>query len=123
MIELGLEALYFLEQIDELRPCGIAFQVGHFFRRIAHALRLHEVGQLLGGGLQVIDDLGRRVYQPDFTRVVDLLAREQCNRLFDRPLLLTEVEDVAIGLAVVQHAIGARKRLDQAVMLEVLIHV
>jgi hypothetical protein len=60
LIELGLEALNFLEHIDELRPCGIAFKVGHIFQRIAHALRPH-VSQLLGGGLQVIDDLGCRI--------------------------------------------------------------
>jgi hypothetical protein len=38
-------------------------------------------------------------------------------------LLLAEVEDVAVGLGVVEHAVGARERLNQAVVLEVLVHV
>jgi hypothetical protein len=38
-------------------------------------------------------------------------------------LLLAEVEDVAVGLGAVEDAVGAGERLDQAVMLEVLVHV
>jgi hypothetical protein len=38
-------------------------------------------------------------------------------------LLLAEIEDVAVGLGVVEHAVGARKRLNQAVVFEVFIDV
>jgi len=38
-------------------------------------------------------------------------------------LLLAEIEDVAIGFGVVEHAVGARKRLNQPVVLEVFVHV
>ena len=34
-----------------------------------------------------------------------------------------EVEDVAVGLGAVEHAVGAGKGLNQAVVLEVLVHV
>jgi len=56
LVELGLEALHFLEQVDELTACGVALEVGHLLRFVAQPLRLHEVGQLLHGGLQLADD-------------------------------------------------------------------
>ena len=37
--------------------------------------------------------------------------------------LLAEVEDVAVGLGAVEHAVGAGEGLDQAVVLEVLVHI
>ena len=54
---------------------------------------------------------------------VGLIAGEQGDGVIDGLLLLAEVEDVAVGLGVVEHAVGARERLDQAVVLEVLIDV
>ena len=41
----------------------------------------------------------------------------------DGVLLLAEVEDVAVGLGAVEHAVGAGEGLDQAVVLEVLVDV
>ena len=38
-------------------------------------------------------------------------------------MLLAKVEDVAVGLGAVEHAVGAREGLDQAVVLEVFVHI
>jgi hypothetical protein len=51
------------------------------------------------------------------------LAGEEADGGIHRVLLLAEVEDVAVGLGVVEHAVGARKRLNQAVVFEVLVDV
>ena len=123
LVELGGQALHLFEQVDELAACGVALEVSHILRHGAQTLRLHEVGQLLLGRLQAGDDLGRRVHQPDLARIGKLLAGEQGDGLVHRLLLLAEVEDIAVGLAVVEYAVGAIKGLDQAVVLEVLVHV
>ena len=51
LVELGLEPLHFLEVLDEGRAGGVALEVGHGLGRAVEALRLHEVVQLLHGGL------------------------------------------------------------------------
>ena len=55
--------------------------------------------------------------------LVGLLAGEEGDGGIDGVLLLAEVEDVAVGLGVVEHAVGAGEGLDQAVVLEVLVDV
>ena len=54
---------------------------------------------------------------------VDLRAGEERDGGIDGLLLLAEVEDVAVGLGVVEHAVGAGEGLDQPVVLEVLVDV
>ena len=54
---------------------------------------------------------------------VGLLAGEEGDGGIDGVLLLAEVEDVAVGLGGVEHAVGAGEGLDQAVVLEVLVDV
>ena len=73
--------------------------------------------------LQLLDDDGGLVHQPDFAGLVGLLAGEEGDGGIDGVLLLAEVEDVAVGLGVVEHAVGAGEGLDQPVVLEVLVHV
>ena len=74
--------------------------------------------------LQLLDDHGGLVHQPDFAGLVaGLLAGEQGDGGIDGVLLLAEVEDVAVGLGGVEHAVGAGEGLNQAVVLEVLIDI
>ena len=75
------------------------------------------------GGLELVDHDGSLVDQPDLAGLVRLRAGEEGDGGIDGVLLAAEVEDVAVGLGVVEHAVGAAERLDQAVMLEVLIDV
>jgi hypothetical protein len=80
--------------------------------------------ELLHGGLQLLDDHGGLVHEPDFPRLLaGLLAGEEGDGGIHGVLLLAEVEDVAVGLGAVEHAVGAGEGLDQAVVLEVLVHV
>ena len=73
--------------------------------------------------MQFLDDHGGLVDQPDFAGPVGLRAGEEGDGGIDGVLLLAEVEDVAVGLGGVEHAVGAGEGLDQAVVLEVLVHV
>lgn len=66
---------------------------------------------------------GGWVHQPDFLGGLADLAGEEADGDIHRILLLAEVEDIAVGLGVVEHAVGARKGLNQAVKLEVLVDV
>jgi len=86
-------------------------------------LFLHEARHAGDSGLVLAQHVGSRLHQPDFARVVDLLAGEEGDGFVHLLLLLAEVQHVAVGLAVVEHAVGAREGLDQAVVLEVLVHV
>ena len=54
---------------------------------------------------------------------VGLVAGEEGDGGVDAVLLLAEVEDVAVGLGRVENAVGAGEGLDQAVVLEVLVHI
>ena len=92
--------------------------------RAVEALGFHEAVQLLHGGLQFLDDHGGLVHQPDFAGLLaGLFAGEEGDGGIHGVLLLAEVEDVAVGLGAVEHAVGAGEGLDQAVVLEVLVHV
>ncbi len=51
------------------------------------------------------------------------MAREQGDGGIHGVLLLAKVEDVAVGLGIVEHAVGVRERLNQAVVLEILVDV
>ena len=74
--------------------------------------------------LQFLDDHGRLFHQPDFPRLLaGLFPGEEGDGGIHGVLLLAEVEDVAVGLGGVEHAVGAGEGLDEAVVLEVLVHV
>ena len=51
------------------------------------------------------------------------MAGEESDGRIHRLLLLAEVEDVAVRLGVVEHAVGSRERLNQSVVFEILVHV
>ena len=73
---------------------------------------------------ELLDDHGGLVHQPDFAGLSSALrAGEQGDGVIDGVLLAAEVEDVAVGLGGVEHAVGAGEGLDQAVVLEVLVDV
>jgi hypothetical protein len=73
---------------------------------------------------QLLDDDGGFVHQPDFAGLLaGLFPGEEGDGGIHGVLLLTEVEDVAVGLGAVEHAVGAGEGLDQAVVLEVLVDV
>ena len=87
------------------------------------ALRLHELVKVGDGLLEVVDDDGSLVDQPDLAGPVSLRTGEEGDGGVDAVLLLAEVEDVAVGLGGVENAVGAGEGLDQAVVLEVLVDV
>ena len=87
------------------------------------ALRLHEAVERRLGLFELVDDDGGLVDEPDLAGLFDLHAGEERDGVIDGLLLPAEVEDVAVGLGVVQHAVGAAEGLDQPVVLEVLVDV
>ena len=123
LVELGLEALDLLEPLDELGSSIVAHQVVHLIWRGFEALRLHKLAEVGDGLLEVVDDDGCLVDQPDLAGPVSLCTREESDGGFHAVLLLAEVEDVAVGLGRVENAVGAGEGLDQAVVLEVLVDV
>ena len=123
MVELGLKTLHFLEVLDEGGAGVIALEIGDVFRPAGEALRLHEAVERCPGVFELVDDDGGLVDEPDLAGLFDLHAGEERDGGVDGLLLAAEVEDVAVGLGVVQHAVGAAERLDQRVVLEVLIDV
>ena len=83
-----------------------------------------KASSFLHGVFQFLDDDGGLFHQPDFAGLVaGLFAREEGDGGIDGVLLLAEIEDVAVGLGAVEHAVGAGEGLDQPVVLEVLVHV
>ena len=66
---------------------------------------------------------GAFFHQPDLARPVGLDAGEKGDGCIDVVPLIAEVEDVAVGLGRVEHAVGAGKGLDQAVVPEILVDV
>jgi len=77
-----------------------------------------------GHGLFVFfDNRGGRVHQPDFAGAAGVFPGEEGDGLVHGLFLGAKVEDVAVGLGVVEHTVGAREGLNQAVVLEVLVHV
>ena len=76
------------------------------------------------GILQLLDDHGSLVHEPDFPCLLaGLFPGEEGDGSIHGVLLLAEVEDIAVGLGAVEHAVGAGEGLDQAVVLELLVHV
>ena len=74
--------------------------------------------------MQLVDHHGGLVHQPDFARLLaGFLAAEERNGSIHRLLLLTKIENIAVRLGAVEHAVGARKRLDQTMVLQVLVHI
>ena len=123
LVELSDEALDLLELLDEDDAGGVALEVGDGFGTRVEALGLEEIVQFFLGGLELFDDDRGLVDQPDFLRLFGSCAGEQGDGFIDAGLLAAEVEDVAVGLGGVEHAVGAREGLDEAVVLEVLVHV
>ena len=123
LVELGLEALDLLEPLDELGSGVVAHQVVHLIGLGFEALRLHELAEVGDGLLEVVDDDGSLVDQPNLAGPVSLRTGEESDGGVDAVLLLAEVEDVAVGLGRVENAVGAGEGLDQAVVLEVLVDV
>ena len=124
LVELGFEALHFLETLDEDGARCVALEIGYSVRGAVEALRFHEGVQLLHGDFQFLDDHGGLFHEPDFAGFFSRrFAREKGDGGIDGLLLLAEIEDVAVGLGGVEHAVGARERLNQAVVLEVLVHI
>ena len=123
LVELGLEALDFLEPIDELGTGVVSHQVVHLIGLGFDTLRLHEHAEFGDGLLEVVDDDGSLVDQPNLPSPVALGAGEESNGGIDAVLLVAEVKNVAVGLGRVENAVGAGEGLDQAVMLEVLVDV
>lgn len=78
----------------------------------------------LGDGPQLLDHSRRLVHQPDLAGLLaGFLTREQRDGGIHGFLLLTEIKDVAVRLAAVQHAVGAGKSLDQAMVPQVLVYI
>ena len=123
LVELGLEALDLLEALDELGARVVAHQVVHPIGLGFEALRLHELAEVGNGLLEVVDDHGSLVDQPDLAGQLSVRTGEESDGGVDTVLLLAEVEDVAVGLGRVENAVGAGEGLDQAVVLEVLVDV
>ena len=123
LVELGLEALDLLEALDELGAGVVAHQVVHLIGLGFEALRLHELAEVGDSLLEVVDDDGSLVDQPNLAGPVGLGAGEESDGGVDAVLLLAEVEDVAVGLGGVEDAVGAGEGLNQAVMPEILVDV
>ncbi len=108
LVELRLEPLDFLELIDEGGLGCVSFEIRHGGRRAIESLRFHEAVELLNGGLQLFDDHWGLFHQPDFPRLIaSLFPGEKGDGGIHGLLLLTEVENVAVRLGAVEHAIGA----------------
>ena len=120
---LRLEPLDLLEPIDELGAGVVAHEVVHLIGLGFEALRLHELAEVIDGLFEVVDDHGSLVNQPNLTGPVSLRTREESDGGVDAVLLLTEIEDVAVGLGRVENAVGAGEGLDQTMVLEVLVDV
>ena len=123
MIELGLEALDFLEGFTELGTGNVPLQLWHIFWRAGEALGGHEVIELLHGGAELFNDGGGGIDEPDFLTPVLVFAGEELDGFIDPGLLLTEVEDVPVGFGVIEDAVSAGEGLNEAVVFQVLIDV
>ena len=123
LVELGTDALHFPEAVDEGGAGLVTLEAGDFPGPAVHALGLHEVFELLHGFAQLFHYHGGRVHQPDFPGPLARLAGEQGDGIVNGFPLVAEVEDVSAGLGTVQHAVGAREGLNQAMVLEVPVHI
>ena len=86
-------------------------------------MRGHELLELPCGLFELFDNHGRRIDQPDLLGRLFCFSRKQRDGLVYSIPLSTEVEDVAVGLGVVQHPVGAGEGLDEAVIFQVLVNV
>ena len=124
MVELRLESLYFLEVIDEGGLGNIPLEIHHGGRLAFEPLRFHEAAEFLDGGFQLLDDHRGLLDQPDFPRLISsFFPGKKGDGRVHGLLLLAEVENVAVRLGAVKHAIRAGKCLNQAVVLEGLVHI
>ena len=73
-------------------------------------MRLHELAEVGDGLLEVVDDDGSLVDQPNLAGPVSLRTGEESDGGVDAVLLLAEVEDVAVGLGRVENTVGAGRR-------------
>ena len=111
LVELGLEPLHFLEVLDEGGAGGVALEVGDVFGLArSRPCDFMKSSSFCTASFQLLDDDGGLVHQPDFAGLVGLRAGEEGDGGIDGVLLLAEVEDVAVGLGVVEHAVGAARR-------------
>ena len=123
LVKLGTDALHFPETLDEGGAGGVALEVGNVFRPAIHALGLHEVLELLHGFVQLLHHHGSRVHQPDFPGPLTRLAGEQGDGIVNGFPLGAEVEDIPARLGSVEHPVGTGECLDQAMVLEILVHI
>ena len=124
LVELCFQPLDFFEMLGEGDAGFVALEVGHFLRGASEALGFHEDIQLLHGVLQFRDDGWGFLYEPDFPRLLaGFPTGEEGDGGIHGVLLLAEVEDIAVGLGAVEHAVGAGEGLDQAVVLELFIDI
>lgn len=123
LVELGAQALHLLEALDEGGAGLVALEIRHLLRFAFQALRLHEVLELLHRLGELLGHLGGRIHQPDLARSLACLAGKEGDGLVHGGFLGAKVEDVAVGLGIVEHPVGAGEGLDQTVVLEVLVHV
>ena len=123
LVQPGLQALNLLKALDEPHPGGVALQPGHPVGLGLKPLRPHELAQAGDGLSEPFDDGAGLFDQPDLAGSVGLYAGKQRDGGIDAFLLLAEVDDMAVRLGRVQHAVGAGKGLDQAVMPEGLVDV
>ena len=124
MVELGFEALHFLETLDEGGAGVVALEIGHGVRAAVEALRFHEVVRASATAASSFSMTTGALSTSQISRaLLRLFAGEKGDGGIDGVLLLAEVEDVAVGLGGVEHAVGAGEGLNQAVVLEVLVDI
>lgn len=73
--------------------------------------------------MELFDNRRGFVHQPDCARLIGLRAGEKRDGSVHRVLLPTEVEDMAKGLGIIQHAVGTAEGLNKAVVFEILVDV
>ena len=86
-----------MKTIDEPDARVVAHEVGDPFGPGFEALCPHQLAEVGDGLRVVVDDDGGLVDQPDLPRPVGLCAGEQRDGVVDVGLLITEVEDIAVG--------------------------
>lgn len=86
-------------------------------------MRLHKGFQLADRRLQFVDNRRYEIYQTDFFSFIDGLAGEQGDGGIDCLLLAAKIQDITPGFAVIEHSVGARESLSQAVVFEVFIDI
>ena len=121
--KLGFQALDLFEQIDELAAGFVTLQIVHVFRGACQTLGVHKGIQLRDCAFQFGNDSRGGIDKPDFSGGVGFFAGKHGYGRINGLFLLAEVQNLAIGLGVVQYAISARKCLNQAMMFEIFVHI